>query len=119
MRYNERSYGVGFLRILNTKLNTEMTQEQEIKGILVHFFREGNKGDYLDALNSAIKEIQQVKNCSITVVSGSLPSLNKIKLKRVDGSTHCKYSVIEQKLAILYENQKKILQAIKLLGNER
>jgi hypothetical protein len=46
-----------------------MTQEQEIKGILVHFFREGTKGDYLNALNSAIKEIQQVKNCYIPDVS--------------------------------------------------
>lgn len=46
-----------------------MTQEQEIKGILVNFFREGTNGDYLDALNAAIKEIEQVKNCSIPLVS--------------------------------------------------
>lgn len=47
-----------------------MTQEQEIKGILVHFFREGTNGDYLNALNSAINDIQQVKNCSIPNVVG-------------------------------------------------
>ena len=39
-----------------------MTQEQEIKGILVHFFREGTNGNYLEALNSAIKEIEKIKN---------------------------------------------------------
>lgn len=47
-----------------------MTQEQEIKGILVNFFREGTNGDYLDSLNSAIEEIQQVKNYSIPNVVG-------------------------------------------------
>ena len=67
----------------------------------------------------AMNEEANKGNDFIASVSGSLPSLNKIKLKRVDGSTHCKYSVIEQKLVILYENQKKILQAIKLLGNDR
>ena len=47
-----------------------MTQEQEIKGILVKFFRDGTNGDYLDALNTAIKEIEQVKNCNIADVVG-------------------------------------------------
>ena len=54
-----------------------------------------------------------------TDVSGSLPSLNEIQLEPVYGSTYCQYSVIEKKLAILYQNQEKILQAIKLLGNDR
>jgi len=52
-------------------------------------------------------------------VNGSLPSLNEIKLEPVYGSTYCQYSVIEQKIATLYQNQEKILQAIKLLGNDR
>ena len=45
-----------------TSLNeVAVTQEQEIKGILVHFMREGTNGDYLDALNNAIKEIEALK----------------------------------------------------------
>jgi len=35
---------------------------KEIKGILVTFFRDATNGDYLDALNAAIKQIDEVKN---------------------------------------------------------
>lgn len=55
-----------------------MTQEQEIKGILVNFFREGTNGDYLDALNAAIEELKQVKNCSIPIVVGQSEQLHKL-----------------------------------------
>jgi len=41
-------------------------------------------------------------------------TLDEIKLEKVRGSTHCEYSVIENKLEILYRNQEKILLAIKL-----
>jgi len=42
--------------------------------------------------------------------------IEDIKLRQVCGSSEfCVYSVIENKLEILYENQEKILQAIKLL----
>ena len=34
----------------------------EIKSILVTFFNDGTKGDYLEALNKAIKEIEKFKN---------------------------------------------------------
>lgn len=51
------------------------------------------------------------------LVMPSLPTMDEIKLEPVYGSTYCRYSVIEQKLAILYQNQEKLLQAIKLLGN--
>lgn len=62
--------------------NNKMTQEQEIKGILVNFFREGTNGDYLNALNTAIKEIEQVKNCSIPdVVNCDRPRAEKLKDK--------------------------------------
>ena len=47
----------------------------------------------------------------------SLPTMDEIKLEPVYGSTYCQYSVIENKLEILYKNQEKLLQAIKLLGN--
>tara|TARA_R110000803_G_scaffold202864_1_gene268205 strand:- start:1252 stop:1374 length:123 start_codon:yes stop_codon:yes gene_type:complete len=35
-----------------------MMSEQEIKGILVTFFRDGTEGDYLVALNAAIEELK-------------------------------------------------------------
>jgi hypothetical protein len=45
--------------------------------------------------------------------------IDEITLEPVRGSTYCAYSVIENKLVILYENQEKILQAIKLLNQEK
>ena len=45
--------------------------------------------------------------------------IEEITLKPVHGSTYCQFSVIENKLVILYENQEKILQAIKLLNREK
>jgi hypothetical protein len=44
-------------------------------------------------------------------------TIDSIKLEEVFGSKHCLYSVIENKLAILYRNQEKILSAIKMLNN--
>lgn len=45
-------------------------------------------------------------------------TLDDIQLKPVKGSKMCKYTVIENKLAILYENQDKLLQAIKILSDQ-
>jgi len=42
--------------------------------------------------------------------------IDDIKLEEVLGSNSCLYSVIENKLAILYRNQEKILSAIKMLN---
>lgn len=51
-------------------------------------------------------------------INNNLPStLDEIELEPVNGSTYCKYSVIENKLEILYKNQEKLLHAIKLLGD--
>jgi len=44
-------------------------------------------------------------------------TIDSIKLEEVLGSSYCRYSVIENKLAILYRNQEKILEAIKMLNN--
>jgi len=41
--------------------------------------------------------------------------IKDIELQPVYGSSMCKYSIVENKLKILYENQEKILKAIKLL----
>jgi hypothetical protein len=46
-------------------------------------------------------------------------TLEEITLEEVVGSKYCKYSVIENKLAIIYRNQEKILTAIKLINNEK
>lgn len=40
--------------------------------------------------------------------------LKKIKLEPVYGSEYCQFSVVENKLATIYSNQEKILEAIKL-----
>ena len=45
--------------------------------------------------------------------------IEDIELEEVRGSTHCQFSVVENKLAIIYRNQLKILQSIKMLNNER
>jgi hypothetical protein len=57
------------------------------------------------ALKNIIKEKQE--------------TLEDIELEEVIGSRHCQFSVVENKLAIIYRNQLKILQAIKMLNNER
>jgi hypothetical protein len=44
--------------------------------------------------------------------------IEEIKLTPVLGSSMCAYSVIENKLKTLYENQEKILLAIKLLNKQ-
>ena len=44
-------------------------------------------------------------------------TLEDIKLEEVRGSNYCEFSVIENKLAIIYRNQEKLLTAIKLLNN--
>ena len=44
--------------------------------------------------------------------------MEEIKLTPVLGSSMCAYSVIENKLKTLYENQEKILLAIKLLSRQ-
>ena len=43
--------------------------------------------------------------------------IEDIELEEVRGSSHCQFSVVENKLAIIYRNQLKILQAIKMLNN--
>ena len=43
--------------------------------------------------------------------------IEDIELEEVRGSSHCQFSVVENKLAIIYRNQLKILQAIKMLSN--
>lgn len=47
----------------------------------------------------------------------TLKELDLISLERVEGSTCCLYSVIENDMAILSDNQEKILKAIKLIAN--
>ena len=46
-------------------------------------------------------------------------TLEDIKLEVVLESSHCQFSVVENKLATIYRNQEKILTAIKLLNNEQ
>jgi len=53
------------------------------------------------------------------LVDNEQETLEDIKLEEVFGSEYCAYSVIENKLAIIYRNQEKLLKAIKLLRNEK
>jgi len=48
----------------------------------------------------------------------SLEDLNNIELEPIYHTTHCQYSTIENKLATIYKNQEKILDALKLIGNQ-
>lgn len=41
-------------------------QKLEIKGALEHFYRNASKDDYLQALENAIEEIQNIKNINYT-----------------------------------------------------
>lgn len=43
--------------------------------------------------------------------------LKDIKLDPVHGSSGCQYSMLENKLRTLYENQEKLLEAIKALSD--
>jgi len=45
--------------------------------------------------------------------------INDIKLEPVCGSTHCAYSIIENKLETIYKNQEKLLEAIKLIYSNK
>lgn len=47
-------------------------QKLEIKGALVHFYRNASKEDYLQALENAIEEIQTIKNINYTSCSEQL-----------------------------------------------
>jgi hypothetical protein len=55
--------------------------------------------------------------CKHAVGSSKQETLEDIKLEVVLESSHCQFSVVENKLATIYRNQEKILKAIKLLNN--
>ncbi len=67
---------------------------------------ETNKINLTGGINSATKTI------------GKFETIQEIKLTPVLGSSYCQFSVIENKLKIMYENQEKILLAIKLLSKQ-
>ena len=58
-------------------------QKLEIKGALVHFYRNASQEDYLQALENAIEEIQTIKNINYTRCS--------TQLKLVYTSDFCKW----------------------------
>jgi len=94
---------------------------EEVKTIKVPYFDESGYSHLLiipkeepkqGTMSEAIKQ----------VISNQLKqetTLEDIELEEVRGSIHCQFSVVENKLAIIYRNQLKILQAIKMLNNER
>ena len=47
------------------------------------------------------------------------PAMDEIALEPVYGSTMCQYSWLENKLATLYQNQEKLLQAILKITKEK
>jgi hypothetical protein len=78
--------------------------------------------DNIDEFDEKIKEFKQIdQNNPVTRGSTALvykqETLEDIKLEEVVGSKHCRYSVIENKLSVLYRNQEQILKAIKMLNN--
>jgi hypothetical protein len=82
---------------------------------------------YIDCIGCDCKPKQETleeavnafKKTDIYVNEIKQETLEDIKLEEVLGSSYCKYTVIENKLATIYRNQEKILSAIKLLSNEK
>ncbi len=56
-------------------------QKLEIKGALVHFYRNASQEDYLQALENAIEEIQTIKNINYTSCSTQLKSLDVLNFE--------------------------------------
>ena len=48
----------------------------------------------------------------------NLTSIEEIELEPITGSSYCQYSVIENKLAIIYRNQERILLVLKILSKK-
>jgi len=80
-------------------------------GYKIMFPKEESKQDVINYSLNAFKVPKEY--------FGKEETLEDIKLEEVIGSRHCQFSVVENKLAIIYRNQLKILQAIKMLNNER
>ena len=98
-------------------LSTETNKQLKLEDIFNHEKRRGVR-DLIDAHK------QTDENGDPITYWGGLAepkqeTLEDIKLEEVLGSSYCKYTVIENKLAIIYRNQEKILSAIKLLSNEK
>ena len=67
-----------------------------------------------------VKEYSEYyKNIPLVLVKGrKQETFEDIQLEEVTGSKQCQFSVIENKLEVLYRNQEQILKAIKLLKDE-
>lgn len=90
-----------------------MTKEQEIKGILVHFFREGTKGDYLDALNNAIKEMKQVSSSNVIPdVIESFEDATKPLMKYLSENHH------PHTKCIVESNSSEIVEGVKCFNSD-
>jgi hypothetical protein len=99
--------------------------EKEIKRAYI-YTKHGRCGEVdcisIDEINKLI-EVNKQKQHLIDMMESDEElglydeTIDSIKLEEVFGSKHCLYSVIENKLSILYRNQEKILSAIKILNN--
>jgi hypothetical protein len=81
--------------------------EKEIKRCYIY----PQKGRYGDVDCVSIEEIKELLE-----EEPKQETIENIKLEQVLGSTLCKYTVIENKLATIYRNQEQILKAIKMLN---
>jgi hypothetical protein len=92
------------------------TPEQVVLGdktaLVEDVFHQGIENKHTQQVDFSNPNADRITSTSTTSIKQE--TLKDIKLEEVLESSHCQFSVIENKLAILYRNQEKLLKAIKL-----
>jgi hypothetical protein len=89
--------------LLEYKTNYKIIIPKEEKDLT--YYKSNAEEDYINVPISVLRYISELEK-----------ALENIGLEEVSGSRHCQFSVVENKLAILYRNQEKILKSIKMIN---
>ena len=89
--------------LLEYKTNYKIIIPKEEKDLT--YYKSNAEEDYMHVPISVLRYISELEK-----------ALENIGLEEVLGSRHCQFSVVENKLAILYRNQEKILKSIKMIN---
>jgi hypothetical protein len=89
--------------LLEYKTNYKIIIPKEEKDLT--YYKSNAEEDYMHVPISVLRYISELEK-----------ALENIGLEEVSGSRHCQFSVVENKLAILYRNQEKILKSIKMIN---
>jgi hypothetical protein len=103
--------------ILTTDQDLIKDGVQAIDDEFLEWFVENPSCEEVETLKYADGVLTFVYQIIIPVEEPKQETLEDIKLEVVLESSHCQFSVVENKLATIYRNQEKILTAIKLLNN--